>query len=46
MIASFLSFFTWMPPIMQVIVGGVVSIFVVVSFVKLINLIIDLIPFN
>lgn len=46
MIVDFLlSFFGWMPPLMQVLVAGVVGIFVIWSVVKIIAVVMDIIPF-
>lgn len=45
MINLFLSFFGWMPPLLQIAVAGVVGIFVIWSVVKVISVIMDIIPF-
>ena len=44
MLAMFLSLFSWMPPILQVICIGAIAIFFIIILLRLIIFILELIP--
>ncbi len=45
MIAFFMALLGWMPPLLQAICFGVFAIFFIVSILRVIALILDVIPF-
>lgn len=45
MIDAVLSLFDWLPPGLRVIVVGVIFVFVLVTVLRLVKLILDVIPF-
>ena len=45
MIEYVLSMFGWLPTVMQVVVYGVIALFIIWSVLKIVQLVMDLIPF-
>lgn len=45
MFAHVFQLFAWLPPLLQVVVCGVIAIFLVFSILKIAQIIMDIIPF-
>lgn len=42
---KFLEIFAWMPPVLRVLVGAAVALFLIWAFLRILAIIMDIIPF-